>query len=47
VLVDDVVSDIGWRLAGGAVPAEIAKDLGLKLNTISEGDPRGEDPRAH
>src|SRR5262249_21606836 len=34
VLVDDVVSDIEGRLAGGAVPAEIAEDLGLKLNTI-------------
>ena len=36
VLVDDVVSDIEGRLAGGAVPAEIAEDLGLKLNTIQK-----------
>jgi hypothetical protein len=36
VLVEDVVSEIEGRLAGGAAAAEIAKDLGLKLNTIQK-----------
>jgi uncharacterized protein (DUF433 family) len=31
-----VVSEIEGRLAGGATPAEVAKTLGLKLNTIQE-----------
>ena len=35
-LVEDVVSEIEGRLAGGATAAEIAKDLGLKLNTIQK-----------
>jgi transposase len=35
-LVEDVVSEIEGRLAGGATPAEIAKELGLKLNTIQK-----------
>ena len=34
--VEDVVSEIEGRLAGGATAAEIAKDLGLKLNTIQK-----------
>ena len=36
VLVDDVVSDIEERLAGGATAAEVANTLGLKLNTIQK-----------
>src|SRR5215470_1065135 len=36
VLVEDVVSEIEGRLAGGATPAEIANELGLKLNTIQK-----------
>jgi hypothetical protein len=36
VLVADVVSEIEGLLAGGATPAEIAKTLGLKLNTIQK-----------
>jgi hypothetical protein len=36
MLVDDVVSEIEERLAGGATPAEVAKTLGLKLNTIQK-----------
>jgi DNA-binding CsgD family transcriptional regulator len=36
VLVEDVVSEIEECLAGGATPAEIAKTLGLKLNTIQK-----------
>ena len=36
VLVEDVVGEIEGRLAGGATAAEIAKDLGLKLNTIQK-----------
>ena len=34
VLDVDVVSEIEGFLAGGASPAEVAKALGLKLNTI-------------
>ena len=36
VLVEDVVGEIEGRLVGGATAAEIAKDLGLKLNTIQK-----------
>jgi hypothetical protein len=36
VLVEDVVSEIEGRLAGGASPAEVAKTLGMKLNTIQK-----------
>jgi transposase-like protein len=36
VLVEDVVSEIEGRLAGGATLAEIAKDLGVKLNTLQK-----------
>jgi hypothetical protein len=36
VLVEDVVSQIEGRLEGGATPAEIAKKVGLKLNTIQK-----------
>jgi hypothetical protein len=36
VLVGDVVSQIEELLAGGADPAEVAKTLGLKLNTIQK-----------
>ena len=36
VLVEDVVSEIEGRLAGGASPAEVAKTLGVKLNTIQK-----------
>jgi hypothetical protein len=36
VLVEDMVSEIEGRLVGGATPAEIAKELGLKLNTIQK-----------
>jgi transposase-like protein len=36
VLVADVVSEIEGSLAGGASAAEIAKDLGLKLNTLQK-----------
>jgi hypothetical protein len=36
VLVDDVVCEIEGLLAGGASPAEVAKALGLKLNTIQK-----------
>ena len=36
VLVEDVVSEIEGRLAGGATPAEVAKTLGLKLITIQK-----------
>src|SRR5215468_1467574 len=36
VLVEDVVSEIEERLAGGATPAEVANTLGLKLNTIQK-----------
>jgi DNA-directed RNA polymerase specialized sigma subunit len=36
VLVEDVVSEIEGRLAGGATPAEVAKTLGLKLNTMQK-----------
>jgi hypothetical protein len=36
VLVEDVVNEIEERLAGGATPAEVAKTLGLKLNTIQK-----------
>ena len=36
VLVDDVVSEIEGRLAGGATPAEVANELGVKLNTIQK-----------
>ena len=36
VLVDEVVNEIEGCLAGGATPAEIAKTLGLKLNTIQK-----------
>jgi hypothetical protein len=34
VLVEDVVSEIEGYLAGGATPADVAKTLGVKLNTI-------------
>jgi len=36
VLVEDVVSEIEGRLAGGATPADVAKTLGMKLNTIQK-----------
>ena len=36
VLVEDVVSEIEGRLAGGATPAEVAEALGVKLNTIQK-----------
>jgi hypothetical protein len=36
VLVADVVSEIEGHLAGGATPAEVAKTLGLRLNTIQK-----------
>jgi hypothetical protein len=36
VLVEDVVSEIEECLAGGATLAEIAKTLGLKLNTVQK-----------
>ena len=36
VLVEDVVSEIEGRLAGGATLAEVATTLGLKLNTIQK-----------
>jgi hypothetical protein len=36
VLVEDVVSEIEGRLAGGATPVEIAKTLGLKLSTVQK-----------
>jgi hypothetical protein len=36
VLVEDVVSEIEGRLAGGATPAEVAETLGVKLNTIQK-----------
>jgi hypothetical protein len=36
VLMEDVVSEIEGRLAGGATPAEIGKDLGVKLNTLQK-----------
>jgi hypothetical protein len=36
VLVEDVVSEIEGRLAGGATPADVAKTLGLKLITIQK-----------
>jgi hypothetical protein len=36
VLIDDVVREIEERLAGDASPAEVAKTLGLKLNTIQK-----------
>jgi hypothetical protein len=36
VLVEDVVSEIEGRLAGGATLAEVAKTLGMKLNTIQK-----------
>jgi hypothetical protein len=36
VLVEDVVSEIEGRLAGGATPADVAKTLGLKLNTMQK-----------
>jgi hypothetical protein len=36
VLVEDVVSEIEGRLAGGATPAEVAMDLGVKLNTMQK-----------
>jgi transposase len=41
VLVEDVVGEIEGRLAGGATAAEIAKDLGLKLNTIQKAMRKG------
>jgi hypothetical protein len=34
VLVEDVVSEIEGYLAGGATPADVAKTLGVKLNTL-------------
>jgi hypothetical protein len=36
VLVDDVVCEIEGLLAGGSSPAEVAKALGVKLNTIQK-----------
>jgi hypothetical protein len=36
VLVEDVVSEIEGRLAGGATPADVAKTLGLELNTMQK-----------
>jgi hypothetical protein len=36
VLVEDVVSEIEGYLAGGATLADIAKTLGVKLNTIQK-----------
>jgi transposase-like protein len=33
---EEVVGEIEGRLTGGATPAEIAKELGLKLNTIQK-----------
>jgi DNA-directed RNA polymerase specialized sigma subunit len=36
VLVEDVVSEIEGRLASGATPADVAKTLGLKLNTMQK-----------
>jgi hypothetical protein len=36
VLVEDVVSEIEERLAGGATPAEVAETLGVKLNTLQK-----------
>jgi hypothetical protein len=36
VLVEDVVSEIEGRLAGDASPAEISKELGVKLNTLQK-----------
>ena len=36
VLVEDVVSEIEGLLAGGATPAEVAKTLGMQLNTIQK-----------
>jgi transposase len=36
VLVEDVVSEIEGYLAGGATLADVAKTLGVKLNTIQK-----------
>lgn len=36
ILVDDVVCEIEGLLAGGASPAEVAKTLGVKLNTMQK-----------
>jgi hypothetical protein len=36
VLVDDVVCEIEGLLAGGVSPAEVAKTLGVKLNTMQK-----------
>jgi hypothetical protein len=36
VLVEDMVSEIEGYLAGGATLAEVAKTLGVKLNTIQK-----------
>jgi len=36
VLVEDVVSEIEGRLASGTTPADVAKTLGLKLNTMQK-----------
>jgi hypothetical protein len=36
VLVEDVVSEIEGRLAGGATAAEVATTLGVKLNTMQK-----------
>jgi transposase len=41
VLVETVVSEIEGRLMGGATPAEVAKTLGLKLNTIQKAMRKG------
>jgi hypothetical protein len=46
VLVEDVVSEIEGRLAGGATPADVAKDAGAETQHHAKGDARGEDPRA-
>jgi hypothetical protein len=41
VLVEAVVSEIEGRLMGGATPREVAKTLGLKLNTIQKAMRKG------
>jgi hypothetical protein len=41
VLVEAVVREIEGRLMGGATPAEVAKALGLKLNTIQQAMRKG------
>jgi transposase len=41
VLVEALVREIEGRLMGGASPAEVAKTLGLKLNTIQKAMRKG------